>query len=648
MEEAHDDILDVVGIGFGPANLALAIAVAEQRPIPRARFFEAQDKFAWHPAMMIGGSSVQNSFLKDLVTLRNPKSAFSFLAYLKDQGRLHKFINLAQPHATRWEFNDYFSWAARAFSEVVSYGCKVVRVEPNGAADGSVQTITVTAVDARGQQQKMLARNIVIATGGIPNMLSGVVPESPRVIHTAKFLDRLPQACPERGAAITLAVVGAGQSGAEAVHHLLAHYPRATVHWIIPGSAPRPADESPWVNDIFIASEVDKHYAGVGDSGDSPYHDDLRNSNYGVADAELLAALYRMEYDGIARDDPRFRLHRRTRLLTVTEQDARIRLETTGPDTCVDVDVLVLATGYTRCPLPDFADALLPLLQKDARGEPVVEREYRLASCPAMTAGVFVQGLAERSHGLGDTLFPILPFRAAEIATQISAAMQPQRAVRYPPARHMEQRLDRLLTAIRRYPFATLISMWEGRLDASHIPMILDESTGPNGRLFGHLDAENPQVSYLDGHEMLAIFQGPNAYISPHIYETDQLPTWNFVAVHVRGVIRVIRDRQELVTGLRSIPVHADRRPNAYRLDPQDRRIPLLINGIVGFYLEITEIEGRFKLSQDRDPADRAHASAELAGTAAGDQATFIDWLHDVQDVRQTSLFTRLTSRGES
>ena len=265
-----------------------------------------------------------------------------------------------------------------------------------------------------------------------------------------------------------------------------------------------------------------------------------------------------------------------------------------------------------------------------------------------MTAGLFVQGLAERSHGLGDTLFPVLPFRAAEIATQISAGVRAEQAVRYPPARHVEQRLDRLLTTIGRYPFATVVSTCEGRLDASHIPMILDESTGPNGRLFGHLDAENPQASYIDGHEMLAIFQGPNAYISPHIYETDQLPTWNFVAVHVRGVVRVIRDRQEFITGLRSIPVHADRRPGAYRLDPQDRRIPLLINGIVGFYLEITEIEGRFKLSQDRDPADRAHASAELAEAAAGDQATFIHWLHDVQDVHDPSSLTRLTSRGES
>ena len=364
MENAHDDVLDVVGIGFGPANLALAIALAEQRPIPRARFLEAQDRFAWHPAMMIGGSSVQNSFLKDLVTLCNPKSAFSFLAYLKDQGRLHKFINLAQPNATRWEFNDYFRWAARSFNEAVSYGCKVVRVEPNGAADGSVRTMTVTAIDERGEQRKVLARNVVLATGGSPKMLSGIVPESPRVIHTAQFLDRLPQACPDRSAAITVAVVGAGQSGAEAVHYLLVHYPLATVHWMIPGAAPRPADESPWVNDIFLASEVDKHYAEVDASGDSPYHDGLHNSNYGVADAELLAALYRIEYDGIARDSSRFRLHRRTRLLKAVEQDARLRLETTCQDACVDVDVLVLATGYTRRSLPDFADAVRPLLKK--------------------------------------------------------------------------------------------------------------------------------------------------------------------------------------------------------------------------------------------------------------------------------------------
>src|SRR5689334_24998717 len=126
--------LDVVGIGFGPSNLAMAIAVAEHNDAlgpdsrVRARFLERQAAFGWHRGMLIDDATMQVSFLKDLVTLRNPTSEFSFLAYLHSQGRLIDFINHKSLFPLRVEFHDYLEWAAARFSELVRYGHEVAEI----------------------------------------------------------------------------------------------------------------------------------------------------------------------------------------------------------------------------------------------------------------------------------------------------------------------------------------------------------------------------------------------------------------------------------------------------------------------------------------------------------------------------------------
>lgn len=117
-EEPHrrTDVLDVVGIGFGPSNLALAIALAEHNAaVPEqervsAHFFEKQIAFGWHRGMLMPGTTMQVSHLKDLVTMRDPTSRFTFLAYLHDKGRLTDFINHKIIFPSRIEFHDYLEW----------------------------------------------------------------------------------------------------------------------------------------------------------------------------------------------------------------------------------------------------------------------------------------------------------------------------------------------------------------------------------------------------------------------------------------------------------------------------------------------------------------------------------------------------------
>ena len=125
---------DVLGIGFGPSNLALAIALQEQGEREgrayNALFLDRQQDYRWHGNTLVSQSELQISFLKDLVTLRNPSSPYSFVNYLHAQGRLVDFINLGTFYPCRLEYNDYLRWVAQQFADQCAYGESVVRVEP--------------------------------------------------------------------------------------------------------------------------------------------------------------------------------------------------------------------------------------------------------------------------------------------------------------------------------------------------------------------------------------------------------------------------------------------------------------------------------------------------------------------------------------
>ncbi len=222
-------VFDVLGVGFGPSNLALAIAVSEHNATASpgqavtAHFLERQPAFGWHRGMLLDDATMQVSFLKDLVTLRNPTSSFSFLNYLHQRGRLSDFINHKNLFPLRVEFNDYFEWSAAQLAEQVSYRTEVVAAAPV-EQDGAITHFDVTSRAADGGLEVRRTRNLVFATGLRVNLPEGVVP-SARIWHTHDFLARVPAlGDPKR-----VVVVGAGQSAAEVTAFLHERFPAAEV-----------------------------------------------------------------------------------------------------------------------------------------------------------------------------------------------------------------------------------------------------------------------------------------------------------------------------------------------------------------------------------------------------------------------------------
>lgn len=158
--------VDLVGVGFGPSNIAVAVAGVEVCPEFNMEFFDVRSEFAWHPDLMFPDAEMQVPFLKDLVTMRNPRSAFSFLEYLRAKTRLHDFINLRTFFPSRVEFSDYYRWVADQFSDCVHCGRRVVRV-----ARADQTHLEVVTVDAAGfNEDTVLTRSLVLADGGKPHI----------------------------------------------------------------------------------------------------------------------------------------------------------------------------------------------------------------------------------------------------------------------------------------------------------------------------------------------------------------------------------------------------------------------------------------------------------------------------------------------
>ena len=124
----------------------------------------------------------------------------------------------------------------------------------------------------------------------------------------------------------------------------------------------------------------------------------------------------------------------------------------------------------------------------------------------------------------------------------------------YIPAAFAESDLARLHDLIQQHSFGLLVSQHEGRPFASHLPILLDRKAGPSGTLIGHMARANPQWQSAAGQEVLAVFSGPHAYISPTWYEADHVvPTWNYVAVHAHGTLSFRSDAAWLLENVRAL-----------------------------------------------------------------------------------------------
>ena len=175
----------------------------------------------------------------------------------------------------------------------------------------------------------------------------------------------------------------------------------------------------------------------------------------------------------------------------------------------------------------------------------------------------------------------------------------------YIPASFAQPDTAKLHDFIRENSFALLTSQGQGGLIASHLPLLLDADAGPHVQLLGHMARANPQWPDVRG-EAMAVFSGPHVYVSPSWYEEEgTVPTWNYVAVHAYGPFHVIEGRDDLLDILRRLVSNYESpRPEPWAFDESAPHVEAMLKSIVGFRIEVTRLEGKWKLSQNH-PEER-------------------------------------------
>ncbi|MFD9907512.1 lysine N(6)-hydroxylase/L-ornithine N(5)-oxygenase family protein [Streptomyces sp. NPDC059063] len=427
MGTREHEIYDIVGIGFGPSNLSLAIAIEEHqanagdKPVTAA-FFERQAAFGWHRNMLLPQATMQISFLKDLATFRNPLSRYSFVSYLHASNRLVQFVNNQDFFPTRQEFHQYLEWAEAGFRDRVTYNTEVTEIRlSQDAGTGAEQHLDIVVRDTTsGATRVVKARNVAVSTGLVPRMPEGMSSDE-RVWHSSEFLTKYGQMKPEE--LRNVAVVGAGQSAAEITKYLHDMLPHAQVSAILPSYGYSVADDTPFANQVFDPAAVDHYYFGTENTRDAfwRYH---KNTNYSVVDTDVIRELFRRSYEEEVAGEKRLHFLNLTRVKEVKRSgsDTRVVLHSLldgETEHEMDVDALVFATGYSTMDATGLLGDLDGFCRRDEQGQHSVERDYRVVTGPELTCGIYLQGGTEHTHGLTSSLLSNIAVRSGEIADSV-------------------------------------------------------------------------------------------------------------------------------------------------------------------------------------------------------------------------------------
>jgi L-ornithine N5-oxygenase len=411
----HD--VEVLAIGAGPANLALAVALEELAPAHLADntlLLEQGDRVAWQRGMLLPWSQSQVSFLKDLVTLRNPRSKFSFVNYLHETGRLEDFINLGTFTPYRSEISDYQRWVAESLEHVkVRYGSRVTSLRPRRDASGAVDGWVARTADGA----TVTGRQLVVGAGrdaNIPAVFQGLGAD--RVIHSTRYMDRITERPRTPGQRVV--VIGGAQSAAEMFHSVQQDLPGCEPTLIMRSIGFNHYETSKFTNELFYAGFVDEFFHAEPEAR-ARILGEMHRTNYAGLTPTMLEQLYRQVYLDRMRGRDRLSIRTMTEVTAARDTGDEVVLtivnQLTGAQEEISCDVVLLGTGF-RSQQPAVIQGLADALGLDSVE---VGRDYRLDLGEPSTATVHLQGVNEVTHGIADSLLSILAQRSEEIARSL-------------------------------------------------------------------------------------------------------------------------------------------------------------------------------------------------------------------------------------
>jgi len=408
---------EVLMIGAGPANLALAVAIEESgsRELAQsALVLEQHSDVKWQRNLLFPWARSQVSFLKDLVTLRNPQSRYSFLNYLHEQGQLDEFVNLSTFNPYRWQLSDYQQWVANSLQHVgIRYNARTERIAPRFGDDGSIVGWTVTLAGG----DIVRCRDVVIGIGRdahVPEVFRNLPAD--RVIHSTQYGARIAQIPADRP--LRPVVIGGAQSAAEMFMALHKDLPLCEPTIVLRSVGLQNYQTSRFVNELFFPSFVDEFYSMLPEAREQVLSE-MHLTNYAGLAPPFLEEIYSMLYQQKMLGQQRSVVRPLTEVVGAHAGADDVLLELrdrkTGKVEPLHCDLVLLGTGY---------EPGMPAMVRDLAGrlgleEVTVSRRYRVDLGKPAWGAIYLQGVNERTHGIADSLISVLAHRSQDITTDL-------------------------------------------------------------------------------------------------------------------------------------------------------------------------------------------------------------------------------------
>jgi L-ornithine N5-oxygenase len=420
---------ELVCVGFGPAAIAVAAAIEDSvcgGMLPAAMrqdvvFLEKQLSTVWQGGLLLPGTNINHSPLRDLATPRDPGSPFTFSRYLKEKGRIYEH-GAWSGAVGRIEWSDYVGWAAQRLGTYVHYGKEVERI--GIVADGNV-------VVSSGQSHYG-ARQVMIACGMEPylpevfaTLPSGVARHADSYLYYRDELDRRVRA--SGGQRFRVAIVGSGLTAAEIMHDLLHRHDHEQIHVISiqRGLSFRQYDMSPFSNQIYMPPEVARFSAAAPEARRRMFKKTWA-TNFSGVDAECATQEWNFLYERKLMDIHNATIVDRHEIVSTEVIDGGVRLHlsdvlaSTETTVTQDADFLIVATGYRDTAPERLLNGMTDEIVREYDGLFSIAPDYRLKTSARVSTPIWLNGHCEHSHGIADTQsFSLVAFKAERLLHSI-------------------------------------------------------------------------------------------------------------------------------------------------------------------------------------------------------------------------------------
>lgn len=433
--ENNELFFDTLGIGFGPANIALAISFERNHFKNKAsfHFIEAASDSTWQREMLLNQSDIQNIPHRDLITPIDPQSPYTFINYLHKNGRFFDYMNLMITYPLRKDYAAYIKWVADHFSHQTTYNTKATKIELKVVNQQKLFRIETQT------KQVYWAKSIVYATGrtpAIPDEFKATYGD--KVFHLTRYLSSIRELKVRKpNQELHIGVVGASQSAAEITLDISKNFPNAKTTNLMRNFSFREKDLSSFSYEMLFPGFSD-HYFNCNTNQKKRIRNHLRTTNYGSVDADVLHELYLTIYEQKLDGEQRTFIERDVDITSSESQGDHVLVHTknayNGKCKTHQFDLVILATGFkdmgtgeNQEPYPKMLESIVSDFKFETEGFLHLNRDYSLEPInnDPSEPKIYLNGLCETSHGFSDAgSLSLISLRVQQIQKSLCSFME--------------------------------------------------------------------------------------------------------------------------------------------------------------------------------------------------------------------------------